>query len=235
MNNLLFKTWMIISLYSCISCSGIKHTNMKENQLSSDKLASSLKESGYNGLFLLGNRSAVDSIWQDGATKESLLQIVKLKENDDYTRLLASEVLYAKMPDYPAPDLEDVLADIYSQALAISGQEDGALLSANVWGFMYDTDKEGSSDYGALGARLIKRGKKAVPYLTSLLDNGNTLVYAGSEEATVGKKLHYRVKDAAAYYLGKITGIPVKFYPENTERDLEIKTLQEKLKTSNGK
>ena len=45
-----------------------------------------------------------------------------------------------------------------------------------------------------------------------LLDDDTPLTYAGSREAMLGNSFHYRVKDAAGYYLGKLTGHPLEFH-----------------------
>ncbi len=68
---------------------------------------------------------------------------------------------------------------------------------------------------------------------TLLLIASDTIFYEGSQEATTGGSLKYRVKDAAAFYLGKIAGIPVKFYEQNADRDAEIERLKEALKKNN--
>ncbi|HEX3044672.1 MAG TPA: hypothetical protein VHY08_07940 [Bacillota bacterium] len=195
-----------------------------------DKIAGALTEAGYSGLFLSGEHSLADTVWQGGENQHFLEQIVQSSHYSDLTRLLASEVLYTKASGYPPKRWEDTLAYLYSQALAITGDTTGTFqLSGNLWGFMYHTDKPGVNDYGVLGAHLVEIGLKAVPYLTRLLDNPDTFFYEGSQEATLGNSLGYRVKDAAAYYISKVTGIPVKFYQQTAERDAEIERLKATL------
>ncbi|HEX3045105.1 MAG TPA: hypothetical protein VHY08_10140 [Bacillota bacterium] len=97
---------------------------------------------------------------------------------------------------------------------------------------MYHTDELGVKDYGALGAHLVETGLKAVPYLTKILGNQDTFFYKGSQEATLGNSLGFRVKDAAAYYISKVTGIPVKFYQQTADRDAEIERLKATLEKS---
>ncbi len=203
---------------------------MKNKEGSENKLAAQLIEIGYRRLFQNGGRTLIDSIWQGGKSNDALEQIVLHTGNEDYVRLLASEVLYFKNHDYPLSDWNDTLAHIYSQALAISGQNEGALIPGNQWGFMYHTDKLGINDFGNLGKHLMNTGKYAIPSLAKLLDDNNFLVYEGSRDATTGNSLKYRVKDAAAYYIGKIAGVFVKFYESNVDRDAEIERLKEKLK-----
>ena len=80
-----------------------------------------------------------------------------------------------------------------------------------------------------MGSRLVKIGEKAVPYLSKLLDDTCKIDYVGLEEATIGNLLNYRVKDAAAYYIGRITGIAVTFHENWADRDVEIEGLKKKL------
>jgi hypothetical protein len=78
-------------------------------------------------------------------------------------------------------------------------------------------------------------GDPAVPALVRLLDNtGAPLTYAGSKEATVGNAYGYRIKDFAAYYLGRIRRIPVSFHSDVAERDQEIARLRQKLAAPPG-
>ncbi|MCX9009872.1 MAG: hypothetical protein OIN66_02010 [Candidatus Methanoperedens sp.] len=196
-----------------------------------EKIVEDLTKAGYSGLFLSGEHSLADSIWHDGENRIYLEQIVQSSHYSNLTRLLASEVLYTKVPDYPPEEWTGTLAYLYSQALAITGDKTGHFqISGNQWGFMYHTDQLGVKDYGTLGTHLVETGPKAIPYLTKLLDNQETIFYEGSQDATLGNSLAYRVKDAAAYFISQITGIPVKFYEQTTDRDAEIARLKEALK-----
>jgi hypothetical protein len=195
------------------------------------KIAENLAAEGYSGLFLSNDPGLADSIWLNGENRVHLERIVQDSHYPDLTRLLASELLYAEAPDYPPEEWGDTLAYLYSQALAITGDKTGPFrISGNQWGFMYHFDELGIKDYGALGIHLVNIGPTAIPYLTKLLDNPDIILYEGSEEATLGNSLDYRVKDAAAYYIGQISGIPVKFYEQTADRDAEIKRLKETLK-----
>ena len=119
---------------------------------------------------------------------------------------------------------------MYARALAITADESGPMqLSGNEWGFMYRGDELGLEDDGALGTHLLEAGRAAVPTLIELLDDPRRIYYVGSQEATLGNSLAYRVKDAAAYYLGKITGTPVRFHDDPADRDAEIARLRAAL------
>jgi hypothetical protein len=63
-----------------------------------------------------------------------------------------------------------------------------------------------------------------------LLDSATSpLIYDGSKEATVGNGYHYRIKDFAAYYLGRIRRIPITFHAAPADRDHEIARLKARL------
>ena len=198
--------------------------------LNNGELAAQLMEARYAGLFQYGEQSLADSIWQNGRNEKALKDIILRKENGDYVRLLASEVLYAKNPDYPPSGWADIMAYIYSQALVMSGQNGKVLIAGNRWGFMYYGDNNNINHYDEFGSHLMGTGKKAIPYLSKMLTDTNMLFYEGSKEATIGNGLKYRVKDAAAYYIGKITGDTVPFHENFIDRDNEIEMLSKKIK-----
>jgi hypothetical protein len=192
-----------------------------------EKVADDLARAGYTGLFLAGDRSSAGSVWRDGENREPLEAIVQGEEYGDLERVLASEVLYRYLDSYPPDGWEDTLGRVYARALAITGTGDRPIvLTGNLWGFMYDSDQTGVQDYGPLGAHLLEARPAAVPHLVPLLDDTASIFYEGSKEATLGNSLGYRVKDAAAYYIGKLTGIPVPFHEEPDQRDAEIDRLK---------
>ena len=198
-----------------------------------EKVADDLARAGYAGLFLAGDRSSAGSVWRDGENRESLEEIVQGEQYGDLERVLASEVLYHCHDGYPPEGWEETLGAVYARALALTGTGDRPIvLTGNLWGFMYHSDQSGVEDYGPLGAHLVEQGQAAVPHLVPLLDDPASLFYEGSEEATIGNSLRYRVKDAAGYYLGKLTGIPVPFHEEQQERDAEIDRLKAAVATS---
>ena len=192
-----------------------------------EQVADDLGRAGYAGLFLAGDRSSHGSLWRDGENREALEEIVKGERYGDLERVLASEVLYRHGDSDPPEGWEDTLGRVYARALSITGTGDRPIvLTGNLWGFMYHSDQSGVQDYGPLGAHLLEAGPAAVPHLVPLLDDPASLFYEGSQEATLGNSLRYRVKDAAAYYLGKLTGVPVAFHEQPQERDAEIDRLK---------
>ena len=97
------------------------------------------------------------------------------------------------------------------------------MLTGNTWGFLYDGDE------GPLGAHLQATGEAAVPHLAALLDDAAPLFYEGSQEAMLGAELGYRVKDAAAFYIGELNESQVPFHREVSRRDSEIARLRASL------
>jgi hypothetical protein len=135
--------------------------------------------------------------------------------------------LFSKVGNYLRDDAKEVLGYIYSRALFMTGdRSDGFNLSANQWGFMYANNwTENKKTVDITGEHLLIAGKRALPYLRKLLDDSARLWYEGSEEATIGNAMHYRVKDAAAFFIGEITGVTVKYYEDDKERDKQIERL----------
>jgi hypothetical protein len=191
----------------------------------SDRLAGDLARAGYRGLFLAGERGLAASVWGECANREALLEIVAGERYGDLERVLASEVLYANDPGYPPSGWDELLGSVYARALAITGTGDRPIvLTGNEWGFLYHGGGE-----GALGAHLLDAGSTAVGHLVPLLDDPAPVFYEGSQEATLGNDLRYRVKDAAAYYIGVLAGISVPFHTTLDKRDAEIERLKSQV------
>lgn len=194
------------------------------------QVAAELSEAGYIGLFLSGDHSRADAVWRDGERRPALEQIAWSGRHGDLAALLASEVLYRKAPGYPPEERLGELAPVYARALAITGDDTGPLqLTGNEWGFMYHADERGGDAHGELGGHLLRTGTPAVPHLAALLDDPKRIFYVGSQDATLGNRLGYRVKDAAAYYLGKLTGTAVRYHDDPGARDAEIDRLRSEL------
>jgi hypothetical protein len=195
-----------------------------------DAVARELAEAGYDGLFLSGERSSVDAVWRGGENRAALAEIVQGEAYGDLPRALASEVLFRKAPGDVREYSGDTLGRVYAHALALTGLADRPMqFSGNEWGFMYHADEHGGDAYGALGPHLLEAGPAAVPHLAELLGDAREILYVGSQDATLGNRLAYRIKDVAAYYIGKIAGIPVQFHDEPAKRDAEIDRLRAAL------
>lgn len=138
-------------------------------------------------------------------------------------RFLACEVLFDKHFTFVPGVGPAAVAEIYAHALAhnLTGV-------ANSWGLLYEHD-----DAGPVGIRFVMIGEPAVPALVGLLDDASRpLGYAGGEDATVGNAYGFRVKDFAAFYLGRIKRISVAFHQCLEDRDREISALIQTLRAS---
>jgi hypothetical protein len=183
-----------------------------------DDTARELSRAGYTSLFLAGDDSLAPAVWDGGANREALEAIVDGDGYGDLERVLAAEVLHA----YADGHRGTALGPIYARALALSGLRGGPLVfSGNLWGLLYDGGD------GPLGEHLLQAGDAAVEPLRALLDDAAPLLYEGSEDATIGSARGYRVKDAAAYFLGRLTGEHVPFHEDPGERDAEIERLKD--------
>ena len=190
-----------------------------QNQTSD--LARKLTSGAYGEFFVLpAHDQTVERIWADPANRPALEALTADAGQPLAARFLAAEVLFARDVTFTTRLPGGVIADIYAHAL-----EQNLTGMANSWGLLYELD-----DAGPVGIRFVMLGEAAVPALVRLLDNaGAPLIYDGSKEATVGNAYHYRIKDFAAFYLGRIRRIPVTFHRELPERDQEIARLKQQL------
>ena len=155
-------------------------------------------------------------------TATPLMEVARGERYSDLERVLAEEVLFANDVGYPPHGWDDLLGSVYARALAITGTGDRPIvLTGNEWGFLY----HGGGD-GALGIHLLAAGDAAVRHLLPLLDDPASIFYEGGQEAMLGGGLRYRVKDAAAYFIGKLTGVPMPFHEAIAERDAEIEQFR---------
>ncbi|GAA4160168.1 hypothetical protein GCM10022217_23830 [Chryseobacterium ginsenosidimutans] len=219
----------IIFLFMLIitECQSYKNIYMQDTI---DKIANQITETNYDRLFFSGNYNLIDSLWKNGENKNVLTEIAESEKYDNHTRLLVSEILFNKEKEYFRTKVFDSLASVYAKAMIFATDEGNTRLSGNLWGFMYYSDQNNISDYGILGERLIILGNKVLPYLEKLLDNEDIILYEGSQDATLGNSLKYRVKDTAAYYIGKILKIQVNFFENFERRDAEIERLKSVLR-----
>lgn len=162
----------------------------------------------------------IEKIWSDSRNHQLLDNILEDDTVSDEARFLACEVFFKKDILFMRRHSPEKVAEIYAKAL--SGDFTGM---ANSWGLLYD-----HQDEGTVGIAFLTIGEKAIPALSKLLDDERAnLKYHGSGEATVGNGYGYRIKDFAAYYIGRILGSPLKYYPDLADRDEQIKQLKSKL------
>ena len=150
-----------------------------------------------------------------------LLALLRRDTESLESRFRAAEALFGSERDFPPDSLRATLASLYAEALRRTGDGGRRWVPANAWGLLYDLN-----DAGPTGAHFVRLGDAAITELVKLLDDTGRLVYDGSKEATVGNAYGYRVKDAAAFYLGRILGVGVTFHQDVAERDAEIERLR---------
>jgi hypothetical protein len=168
------------------------------------------------------HHQTIEKIWSDPRNHHLLDNILDDPKVSDLAKFLACEVLFKKDILFMQRHSPEKVAEVYAKAL--SGDFTGM---ANSWGLLYDTQ-----DDGPVGTAFLLMGQRAIPVLAELLDDERTnLKYQGSAEATLGNQYGYRIKDFAAYYIGRITGNPLKYYPDPADRDKQIDELRTRLKS----
>ena len=190
-----------------------------QNQTSD--LARKLTSRAYGDFFVLpAHEQTIERVWADPQNRPVLEALVADPGQPVEARFLAAEVLFARDFTFTSRVPPAVVAEVYARAL-----EQNLTGMANSWGLLYE-----HGDAGPVGIRFVMLGEPAVPALSRLFDDDRApLIYGGSKEATVGNSYHYRIKDFAAYYLGRIRGIPVEFHRDPAERDQEIARLKARL------
>ncbi len=161
----------------------------------------------------------IDNIWDNPDNRPLLDSVLADTSISSEARFLAAEIFFRKDILFMRRHAPEMVAEIYADAL-----KNDRTGMANSWGLLYQHEDE-----GPVGIAFLTIGEKAITPLSGLLDDETILHYQGSREATVGNAYRYRVKDAAAYYIGRILGEPLAYYPELSDRDAQIDRLREKL------
>lgn len=168
------------------------------------------------------HNTTVSKIWSSTVHQAMLDEIVEDSLLPMETRFLACEILRANDFFYTRKHSIEKIAKIYANALIHNYTQ-----RANSWGLLYN-----GMDDGPVGYYFILMREYAVKELMILLENNSSgPAYEGSIEATLGNGYNYRIKDFAAYYLGRIIGKPLKYYQEFQERDAQIIRLKKDLAT----
>ncbi len=164
----------------------------------------------------------LNNIWKDSINHQLLEDLIEDDSVSDEAKFLACIVLEEKDALYGRRHSPGTVVNIYAKALVnnFTGM-------ANSWGLLYEP-----MDDGPQGVKLISMRQFSAPVLIKLLDDERSdLEYQGSAEATIGNGYRYRIKDFAAYYLGRMMGKPLKYYPAYKDRDKQIEKLKEDLKS----
>lgn len=160
----------------------------------------------------------IAAIWAEGAP--ALEAVLDDPAAPPRAKFVAAEVMFARDFTFVGRHDRTALAQVY--AAALRGNFTG---HANAWGLLWAND-----DVGTVGGRFKMIGDASIPVLRALLDDATVVDwYVGSEEATVGNGARYRIKDFAAFYLGRMRGKPVPFHDQPADRDAEIDRLRASL------
>ena len=211
MREISFNTYLCILLliFSCTT---------KTKKMEITKIIEELSKQHYNELFLYNNEQKFI-----GEEYQTLLEEIFMDaEYSQEVRFLASELILQKRENYITPKNAIVLSGIYVKAL--QNTEDYEL-SGNLWGFL-----DVYEDFGVLGNRIMEIGTPIIIPLSELLENDVIVSYEGSRNATTMNAKFIRVKDIAAFYISKITEIPITFYQDLEKRDVEIERFKTILK-----
>lgn len=176
-----------------------------------DTLAARLVAARYQGLFLALPRGA-DGVLAEAGDAEVAALVVDRGASGE-ARFLAAELWFdghRELPD--GADAADVAA-VYARALA-----EGWTGAANPWGL--------PGTIGPVGRHLMRLGAAAVPALSARLDDETPVVYGGSEEAALGDRYGYRVKDLAAFYAARLAPVPYAVVDTPGARDREIAAMR---------
>jgi hypothetical protein len=166
-----------------------------------------LRDSSYEKLFLQGE---VAQILSRPGLEVELPNILAASDVEPKLRVLAHELLIeAGLSVHPE------LVESYCQTLPDS-------FLHNWWGMP-------GQYLERLGHTVVTFGPAAIPCLTRLLDNRQSLGYIGSEEPTLSRAMQYRVCDLAAYLIATIIGIPYKDAKQTGVRDEFIAELRRRL------
>lgn len=145
-------------------------------------------------------KAAISKIQADpnGYISYHLLHALKITSLDEYKRLSSATRI---------------------QAL-ISGLKNSVY--NNDWGYFYE---EGPV-YNDSAKALLSYGKEAIPFLAPLLDDRKNVIYFGSAESALVKRLKLRTCDYAYHYINSIQGKPSPYIMDLGIRDKQIRRLK---------
>ena len=163
----------------------------------------------------------VGALWRDYPDARAYTQIVEDAARPLPVRFAAALVLRSKSAAQFRRTARRALADVLAAAL----QRD-LVGHAYPWGRLW----AGDDPLGLLGRMVVELGRPAIPPLVALLDDTAPRdSYLGREEATEMAMRQYRVKDFAAFYISRITGLELPWQPELADRDQAIAQLRRQL------
>lgn len=186
------------------------------------KLSKNLTNNSLGDFFNYAVRDEkIDNIWKDKKNRKLLDKILVSPETSGKAKFLACEIFFKKVPQFLMRHKPEMIAEIYAEAL-----KNNYTGHANSWGLLYEYGE------GPVGIAFIRIGKKAIPALSKLLDytEDYPMIFGGSRDATTGAIRKLRVKDFAAWYIGKIIIKEQKYYQDFSSRDNQINDLKQLLR-----
>jgi hypothetical protein len=181
------------------------------------QLAKRLLELGYTELFQRPDNHAVSTLWGAKRAPQALKQIALNPEENDEARFLAAEVVLSRQPRAFSAGEREEIGKVY--AAALRQQFTG---SANEWSFPVQP-------IGRAGEHLLLLGPYAIPALRTLLDDNTPVIFEGSQEAMIGGRYNYRVKDLAAQFIAGIAGLPFPNSTDPSVRDSAIAAQKQRF------
>lgn len=204
----------------CLACAGAAHSTMNI-ETDPAAFAGKLINREFGEFFIYPmHDETIERIWGDPKNRQLLDTLLESPTIPVEAQFLACEVFFKKDILFMRRHAPEQVAEIYAHALShnLTGM-------ANSWGLLYEHEDEGT-----VGIAFLTIGKQSIPALSRLLDDERTsLHYQGSIEATVGNGYGYRVKDFAAYYIGRIMGTPLHYFPALSDRDRQIEALKKQI------
>ncbi|MFT6502551.1 MAG: hypothetical protein ACJASQ_002678 [Crocinitomicaceae bacterium] len=222
---------LAIALFSLGSCNDKTLNSMapeissQEDSLSLDKkskaFANQLINRSFGEFFIYPmHDNTINTIWSDTNNHVLMDRIMTASDISMEAKFLVCEIYFKKDHRFLERYFIKDIAEIYASALV-----NNYTGMANSWGLLYEHE-----DAGTAGAVFLILGDLAIPTLTKLLEDDRILLsYNGSIESTIGNGYKFRIKDFAAYYIGEILNTPLKYFPENPERDSQINELKVRI------
>ena len=213
---LVWLGWLVFPLMGCAHVK--QDTSMSQADLVARELAASNVASMATGL---ASDPQVDRIWTTYPSPATYALLVEDAHRPEPVRFAAALVLRSRSAEQFEKANPGQMAQVFAGAL----QHDLAR-TAWPWGRLWGSDDE----LGLLGRNFLTLGTAAIPALAALLDDATPRdKYPGSDEATLMKVRHYRVKDFAAFYLSRIAHLDLPWEPNLAKRDEAIARLRQQL------
>ncbi|MCI0564121.1 MAG: hypothetical protein MN733_37070 [Nitrososphaera sp.] len=175
--------------------------------MSTETILARLSNESFETLFLQG---AATAILQLPNAETNLATLIASTNVALKIRILAQELLIEA--GYKP---EQSMVELYCQAMP-------DVFLHNWWGMPGQYNER-------LGDTLVSFGEQALPCLSQLLNNEQSLGYFGSEEPTLSAHKQYRVCDLAAFLIASILGVPYEDADDSRERDEFNRELEARI------